>query len=551
MSNLQEIREHLKELENSFEIGSFSKEYIKEYAKCFFMGLSMFLEQQKEEQDKENKEKDCHKEQLLNQDDKEYKEELIKSIQTNIAKNQEIEKISFETWANKIQERVLPELERIVTHKLKDNVMPQLNSQLESFKKDELDLSSVFEIQRKNTQMAYRLAIGGLIGVISLSVALAFLMPLKQIEPYFIDFSNSDKHFAVVQKADTKVDYGEAFLRSLVGSYIMSRETINHIDDKIRLNETIREQSSDEVWKTLEQLVSGKGSIYSNSNMDREIKLEHKLEQKVAPQNTLKEQEVTPLKSAELLQSQVKREFKEKKKAQKHFKAMQTKNGFFLGSEIAITGTKLTQSLSLISNATDDLITYSHTSSNANFNMGVLMGYQHYFGATKKHGIKFSMHLYGGTPSSITTNIDIYKSKVSSNYTPLNFGLDIKYLFDFLNVIKKNRHTLGLSVGFGWHMQYYFAKIDPIKTMIGAFITNKPKDIFNHGFYPTIGLHYYLNHHQFEVNYRFGGAINYQSLTPSKIVAQNGNFKGEVLFSNFITKATNSSYIAFNYAYLF
>ncbi|MGL2619296.1 VirB8/TrbF family protein [Helicobacter pylori] len=273
MSNLQEIREHLKELENSFEIGSFSKEYIKEYAKCFFMGLSMFLVQQKEEQDKENQEKDCHKEALLNQDAKENKEELIKNIQTNIAKNQELEKISFEKWANKIQERVLPELERIVTHKLKDNVMPKLNVQLESFKKDELDLSSVFEIQRKNTQMAYRLAIGSLIGVISLSVALAFLMPLKQIEPYFVDFANSDKHFAVVQKADTKINYGEAFLRNLVGSYIMGRETINHIDDKIRLNETIREQSSDEVWKTLEQLVSGKGSIYSKSNMDREIKI--------------------------------------------------------------------------------------------------------------------------------------------------------------------------------------------------------------------------------------------------------------------------------------
>ncbi len=273
MSNLQELREHLKELENSFEIGSFTKENIKEYAKCFFMGLSMFLEQQKEEQDKENKEKDCHKEQLLNQDDKEYKEELIKSIQTNIAKNQELEKISFETWANKIQERVLPKLKRIVTHKLQESITSSINTQLESFKKDELDLSSVFEIQRKNTQMAYRLAIGGLIGVISLSVALAFLMPLKQIEPYFIDFANSDKHFAVVQRADTKVDYGEAFLRNLVGSYITARETINHIDDKIRLNETIREQSSEEVWKTLEQLVSGKGSIYSNSNMDREIKI--------------------------------------------------------------------------------------------------------------------------------------------------------------------------------------------------------------------------------------------------------------------------------------
>ncbi len=261
MSNLQEIREHLKELENSFEIGSFSKEDIKEYAKCFFMGLSMFLEQQKEEQDKENKEKDCHK------------EELIKSIQTSIAKNQELEKISFEKWENKIQERVLPELERIVTHKLKDNVMPQLNSQLESFKKDELDLSSVFEIQRKNTQIAYRLAIGGLIGIIALSIAIFIMMPLKENTPYFIDFANSDKHFAVVQRADTKVDYGEAFLRNLVGSYITARETINHIDDKIRLNETIREQSSEEVWETLEQLVSGKGSIYSNSNMDREIKI--------------------------------------------------------------------------------------------------------------------------------------------------------------------------------------------------------------------------------------------------------------------------------------
>ncbi|MGN8540542.1 VirB8/TrbF family protein [Helicobacter pylori] len=273
MSNLQELREHLKELENSFEIGSFSKEYIKEYAKCFFMGLSMFLVQQKEEQDKENKEKDCHKEALLNQDAKENKEELIKNIQTNIAKNQELEKISFEKWANKIQERVLPKLKRIVTHKLQESITSSINTQLESFKKDELDLSSVFEIQRKNTQIAYRLAIGGLIGIIALSIAIFIMMPLKENTPYFIDFANSDKHFAVVQRADTKVDYGEAFLRNLVGSYITARETINHIDDKIRLNETIREQSSEEVWETLEQLVSGKGSIYSNSNMDREIKI--------------------------------------------------------------------------------------------------------------------------------------------------------------------------------------------------------------------------------------------------------------------------------------
>lgn len=230
MSNLQELREHLKELENSFEIGSFTKENIKEYAKCFFMSLSMFLEEQEKNQQEE----------FLEQDTKENQEELIKSIQTSIAKNQELEKISFEKWENKIQERVLPKLKRIVTHKLQESITSSINTQLESFKKDELDLSSVFEIQRKNTQIAYRLAIGGLIGIIALSIAIFIMMPLKENTPYFIDFANSDKHFAVVQKADTKVDYGEAFLRNLVGSYITARE---------------------------------KGSIYSNSNMDREIKI--------------------------------------------------------------------------------------------------------------------------------------------------------------------------------------------------------------------------------------------------------------------------------------
>ncbi|EJB53969.1 virB8 type IV secretion protein [Helicobacter pylori Hp H-27] len=92
MSNLQELREHLKELENSFEIGSFTKENIKEYAKCFFMSLSIFLEEQEKNQQEE----------FLEQDTKENQEELIKSIQTSIAKNQELEKISFEKQLEKL-----------------------------------------------------------------------------------------------------------------------------------------------------------------------------------------------------------------------------------------------------------------------------------------------------------------------------------------------------------------------------------------------------------------------------------------------------------------
>ncbi|GAA9570030.1 hypothetical protein HpHA50_19810 [Helicobacter pylori] len=55
-------------------------------------------------------------------------------------------------------------------------------------------------------------------------------------------------------------------------------------------------------------------------DISQEQKLEHKLEQKSAPHNII--QEKAPLKSAELLQSQVKREVKEQKKSQKHLVAM-------------------------------------------------------------------------------------------------------------------------------------------------------------------------------------------------------------------------------------
>lgn len=259
----------------------------------------------------------------------------------------------------------------------------------------------------------------------------------------------------------------------------------------------------------------------------------------------------SPPLDAQTLQKQVIQQEKQKLKAQRQARAMLIKNGWFLGTEITISRTDVQQDFDRVNGATDALVFYQGRAQRANFNMGVVGGYQHYFGNTQKHGIKMSAHLYGGTPSVVDTPMRDVRTSLTTTYTPLSFGLDVKYVYDFFNHMGKHRHTLGLSVGVGWRMYEYFARIQALHTRIGVLTPSNPQNIFNQGFYPTIGLHYYVNHHQFAINYRFGGAIHYTSSVKSTIQEKSGRFKAEVLFDSFRTKLNNSSYISLNYAYLF
>nr|WP_163532566.1 hypothetical protein [Helicobacter suis] len=101
-----------------------------------------------------------------------------------------------------------------------------------------------------------------------------------------------------------------------------------------------------------------------------------------------------PLLDAQTLQKQVMQQEKQKLKAQRQARAMLIKNGWFLGTEITISGTDLREDLSRLNGATDTLVFYQGRAQRVNFNMGVVGGYQHYFGNTQKHGIKVSAHLY-------------------------------------------------------------------------------------------------------------------------------------------------------------
>ncbi|WP_281746813.1 type IV secretion system protein [Helicobacter suis] len=146
----------------------------------------------------------------------------------------------------------------------------EMASKIESLALSHLDLNSVFRIERRNSAMAYKLVV--LLSLISLAltVALIILLPLKQTQHHFIDFANQDKHYAIIQRADANLASNEALVRSLVGQYILNRESINHIDDQNRY-EVVRLQNNSSVWHVFESLVASKNSIYTAPKMDRDI----------------------------------------------------------------------------------------------------------------------------------------------------------------------------------------------------------------------------------------------------------------------------------------
>lgn len=182
--------------------------------------------------------------------------------------------------------------------------------------------------------------------------------------------------------------------------------------------------------------------------------------------------------------------------------------------------------------------------SSATFDLGIIGGYQHYFGYLQKHGIKVSAHFQYGTKNN--WNITDIKGNASLvmdfSYMPIRSGLDVKYIYDFY---QQNRHTVGLNIGLGYGVDSYVKGDVLVKvitlgnTTVGA--SESLKDLFAQGVYPVIGFHYYYSNHQFEILYRGGGILDIK-----------GN--GETTIANLlIFKKTlaSTSYLTLNYTYRF
>lgn len=161
---------------------------------------------------------------------------------------------------------------------IKKNVLDKLDKQtfknLNNFSMFEKvnDARSLFLLERIIHKNIIYIAFFFFITTIISLILIISLLPLKEKEPYLVGFSNAAQNFVTIEKASSAITSNESLVRSLIGAYILNRESINHIDDKKRF-EVIKAQSSPKVWSNFEALIAQEQSIYTNPNLIREIEI--------------------------------------------------------------------------------------------------------------------------------------------------------------------------------------------------------------------------------------------------------------------------------------
>ncbi|MCE3047393.1 outer membrane beta-barrel protein [Helicobacter kayseriensis] len=184
------------------------------------------------------------------------------------------------------------------------------------------------------------------------------------------------------------------------------------------------------------------------------------------------------------------------------------------------------------------------------FNGGVKLGYQHYF--TQSLGLRASGYFGLGSLKENVEYLDAPQKFISSyenNYLLIKTGLDLEFLWDFW---ERGDHALGLNLGVGYRYTHFGfesgqfrligfgdLRIDNIDKITAKELPTE------HSIYPSIGLHYYYQAHQFALNYRFGGVLHFDSKWK---YIENGSRK-EYLFKQNIS--STPSYFSFSYAYRF
>ncbi|MFC3848502.1 type IV secretion system protein [Helicobacter baculiformis] len=157
---------------------------------------------------------------------------------------------------------------RLLKRLFKDSPKPSV------FPENVAEMRSVFKMERKLIDYLLIISIFFFITTCLLVIAIIILLPLKEKEPYLVTFATSTQNFAIVQRADKKISANEALVRQLIGAYILNRESITHVkQNEAQRFESIRYQSSYDVWKTFENLVAYHDSIYTNENLTRDVRI--------------------------------------------------------------------------------------------------------------------------------------------------------------------------------------------------------------------------------------------------------------------------------------
>lgn len=226
------------------------------------------------------------------------------------------------------------------------------------------------------------------------------------------------------------------------------------------------------------------------------------------------------------------------------------KSGFFLGVEGNLTQNKVTQSVYEIpKNA------YWLTNQGSlGFDVGAKFGYQQYF--LDFLGLRLGTYLGVGVPFQQEFNVanpDGVIVGLKSDFLPIRLGVDIDILFDFFEF---DEHIVGVSVGGGYRYNHYFSLENTknfriAETNVTHLADFEISNLSGYEFYPQIGLHYYYEEeHQFEIIYRFGGAVysKTKAVSNNRLVFPDGR---ELVDDPLFTQIQNTNYLTLSYTYLF
>jgi type IV secretory pathway component VirB8 len=95
------------------------------------------------------------------------------------------------------------------------------------------------------------------IAVLGLSVAITFIVPLKTIEPIYVEFQHSTNSFVVVQRAGRNIRSNDVLTRMFLRSYVSSRETVDKVTEAGRYQHVVA-FSSPATAKIFQQLYGDK-----------------------------------------------------------------------------------------------------------------------------------------------------------------------------------------------------------------------------------------------------------------------------------------------------
>lgn len=129
---------------------------------------------------------------------------------------------------------------------------------------------TLWEKLNKSYKLLMIFAVFGWFLVISLVVSIILILPLKEKEYVYIEFSSSGNNFVRIARAEKPIKTNETLIRAVLRNYIINRETIDKITESQRYKK-IFAMSTDDVWNEFKKIGNSKESLFHKAGVRRTI----------------------------------------------------------------------------------------------------------------------------------------------------------------------------------------------------------------------------------------------------------------------------------------